>query len=884
MPKNPHANFTPSLEGYTGLEPFRFWCQMALPLTYDDSLSYYELLCKVVNYLNNVITDVSAVEDNVGALANAYTQLQDYVNNYFDDLDIEEELRNVLDAMAEDGTLDALLSPILDEKLPVIVDEKIDDVVADQIDDVVADQIGDTVAEQLPGAIAGDVPDLVTDWLDENVEPVGSAVIVDSSLTITGAAADAKVTGDNIKALNNKVEQGETVANQVIYNKEDGSQAYSSYGFSDIKTQGYDIVINGTTTAPAVVKMRLSDTLACGISNPYPSAWLEDSTFTLKNGHQYIFKWEIISGTQIGNNPVLAVYNSAGDRVIYNDNTEVDSAVITGDGNKYLMFIQFSAGKGGTNLRIRVTVVDISERKKIEDDIDEINNEISEINSYIYKIPEYKQIALTKGRYLIGSERNPVGTEPVIDSTAGKHCIIDVNKIKNGGVLKLSIEEITSNETVATLITNEDNLIQQRYVTSHLMTFNADTNKYECSLEIPSDIVTVYFSIYGGSNSIDAVFIKPDMDTIQEDYYVSNVGNDENNSGTESSPLKTIKKAIELKAKRVYLLSDIFENIPISKDLAIIGNGFTIFGDAELNVEDYNSIKRAEYSADSRITECYINKTRPLTENAEGSSWKGNRYNIACYGDDIKLLPVDDIATCENTQNSFTWYNGYFYINSPNRERYSYVVYSYIIDISAGKVSLFDTKLKHSYYDCLRGINCCVEMNACVAACSVNGNCIGIEDGELKCNDCECYYSWNDGINTHGRGDSAIINCNCHDCSDDGVSQHDDVKGVVIGGEFCRCGKGGISSPINRAVVDIYNAYVHDNKGGGGGYGIYSSDGVGGGSSNVYFRVFGCVIVDNRIGLKINSNHALMYNNFFARNTANNIDTEDGGTAVDLTA
>lgn len=40
------------------------------------------------------------------------------------------------------------------------------------------------------------ITDAVTDWLDENVEPVGSAVVVDSSLSISGAAADAKETGD----------------------------------------------------------------------------------------------------------------------------------------------------------------------------------------------------------------------------------------------------------------------------------------------------------------------------------------------------------------------------------------------------------------------------------------------------------------------------------------------------------------------------------------------------------------------------------------------------------------------------------------------------------------------------------------------------------------
>ena len=201
MPKNPHADFTPSLEGYTGQGAFRFWCQMALPLTYDDSLSYYELLCKVIKYLNNVITDVSAVEDNVDALADAYTQLQNYVNNYFDELDIEAELRNVLDAMALDGTLDALLSPIVKNQLPGVVDDQIYDVVAQQIDGAVAGQIDGSVANQLPTLVQQSIPGEVTDWLNDNVTPVGSAVAVDASLSIGGAAADAEVTGYELKKL-----------------------------------------------------------------------------------------------------------------------------------------------------------------------------------------------------------------------------------------------------------------------------------------------------------------------------------------------------------------------------------------------------------------------------------------------------------------------------------------------------------------------------------------------------------------------------------------------------------------------------------------------------------------------------------------------------------
>ena len=46
-----------------------------------------------------------------------------------------------------------------------------------------------------------DIANAVTDWLDDNVNPVGSAVVVDSSLSISGAAADAKITGDTIAGL-----------------------------------------------------------------------------------------------------------------------------------------------------------------------------------------------------------------------------------------------------------------------------------------------------------------------------------------------------------------------------------------------------------------------------------------------------------------------------------------------------------------------------------------------------------------------------------------------------------------------------------------------------------------------------------------------------------
>jgi hypothetical protein len=90
------ADFTPNLNPYSGQGSFRFWVQKVLPLVYDDSLSYYELLCKVVTFLNNVIQDMDTAEENIELLRDTYNQLQNYVNTYFDNLDIETELDNIL--------------------------------------------------------------------------------------------------------------------------------------------------------------------------------------------------------------------------------------------------------------------------------------------------------------------------------------------------------------------------------------------------------------------------------------------------------------------------------------------------------------------------------------------------------------------------------------------------------------------------------------------------------------------------------------------------------------------------------------------------------------------------------------------------------------------
>lgn len=161
-----HADFTPVMKGYTGQGAFRFWCQKVLPLVYDDSLSYYELLNKVVVYLNNTIADVANVEDNVTALHEAYVALQNFVNDYVDTLDFPAEVNRRLDEMAANGTLTELMLPF--------------------------------------------IPTIIGAWLEENITPTSPPL--DRSFLVPNAAAESDAVGimfDKAMVSRTQIQDGE---------------------------------------------------------------------------------------------------------------------------------------------------------------------------------------------------------------------------------------------------------------------------------------------------------------------------------------------------------------------------------------------------------------------------------------------------------------------------------------------------------------------------------------------------------------------------------------------------------------------------------------------------------------------------------------------------
>ena len=80
------------------LETFKFWCFKVLPLVYDDSLSYYEVLCKVVEYINNLIDQDKVFGNEIDKLKQEMLVVQKWIDN-FDASYAEEIIKKYLATM-----------------------------------------------------------------------------------------------------------------------------------------------------------------------------------------------------------------------------------------------------------------------------------------------------------------------------------------------------------------------------------------------------------------------------------------------------------------------------------------------------------------------------------------------------------------------------------------------------------------------------------------------------------------------------------------------------------------------------------------------------------------------------------------------------------------
>lgn len=101
------------------LKPFPKFCWSIgmIPTSYKVSLTYEEQLLWFCDFLENtVIPTVNNNGQAVEELQNLFVTLTNYVNNYFDNLDVQEEINNKLDEMVENGTLQEIITNYLNTK------------------------------------------------------------------------------------------------------------------------------------------------------------------------------------------------------------------------------------------------------------------------------------------------------------------------------------------------------------------------------------------------------------------------------------------------------------------------------------------------------------------------------------------------------------------------------------------------------------------------------------------------------------------------------------------------------------------------------------------------------------------------------------------------
>ena len=98
------------------LNPFGRMCISLgmLPSSYKESLTYEEQLLWFFKFLDEtVIPTVNNNADAVEELQALYIQVKTFVDEYFDNLDVQEEINNKLDDMADSGELADIIAQYL---------------------------------------------------------------------------------------------------------------------------------------------------------------------------------------------------------------------------------------------------------------------------------------------------------------------------------------------------------------------------------------------------------------------------------------------------------------------------------------------------------------------------------------------------------------------------------------------------------------------------------------------------------------------------------------------------------------------------------------------------------------------------------------------------
>lgn len=97
---------------YKNLTPFKWFVLENFPFIEADfdALTEWQLFCKLGKEMNKIINSENTLGTQMENVTNAFIELQNYVNYYFDNLDVQDEINNKLNQMSSDGTLENIIN------------------------------------------------------------------------------------------------------------------------------------------------------------------------------------------------------------------------------------------------------------------------------------------------------------------------------------------------------------------------------------------------------------------------------------------------------------------------------------------------------------------------------------------------------------------------------------------------------------------------------------------------------------------------------------------------------------------------------------------------------------------------------------------------------
>lgn len=92
---------------YKPLKPFKGWVLENFPFMENDfdALTNYQVFCKIIEYINNIIVDVTAIEDSIDDVIKLVNDIKAYVDEYLEDItDVKEEIEAINESIQSINT------------------------------------------------------------------------------------------------------------------------------------------------------------------------------------------------------------------------------------------------------------------------------------------------------------------------------------------------------------------------------------------------------------------------------------------------------------------------------------------------------------------------------------------------------------------------------------------------------------------------------------------------------------------------------------------------------------------------------------------------------------------------------------------------------------